>query len=407
MKILWVKGGGLVPPDTGGKIRSYNLLRELAQKHSVTYFGFHDARENDAQLKLSEMVERAVCVPLALPSPKSGRELVEYARSFFGRTPYGVHKFCRPQVPGQLRKVLAEQSFDVVVCDFLLPAPVIPWDIPTPKVLFAHNVEAMIWKRHYNVSRNPLWKLMSWREWKMTERLEREYTGRADQVIAVSDADRDVFAQWISAEKLSVVPTGVDSSYFEPSDVEALPNSLIFTGSMDWLPNEDSMNYFIEQILPLIRTQIPEVRLRIVGRRPSKRLQALAARHANIHLTGWVEDVRPHLSEAAVAIVPLRIGGGTRLKIFEAMAMAKPVVSTTLGAEGLPVEHGENIVLADTPVDFAGEVVGLLRNPARAREIGLAAHRLVKERYSWAAVARQFGEILERVLERASVVSNS
>jgi glycosyltransferase involved in cell wall biosynthesis len=203
---------------------------------------------------------------------------------------------------------------------------------------------------------------------------------------------------------LTVVPTGVDVEYFRPLDDE-IENTLVFTGSMDWLPNEDGICYFAQEILPKIRREIPNVKLNIVGRKPSARLQALARGDVNhIHLTGWVDDIRPHLGQGAVCVVPLRIGSGTRLKIFEAMAMAKAVVSTTIGAEGLPVQHGSEILLADTPDAFAESVVILLRDNARRKTLGRAARELVESKYSWASVARQFALALEKALPRPAVV---
>jgi glycosyltransferase involved in cell wall biosynthesis len=306
-------------------------------------------------------------------------------------------KYCRPVVRRELNSMLQQEQFDVILCDFLFAAPALPWDFPCPKVLFTHNVEAMIWKRHYQVARNPLWKALSWREWKTMERAERQYLKRADHVLAVSETDRDHFLNYLPPSKLTIVPTGVDVEFFQPLRDQEEPDSLVFTGSMDWLPNEDGIFYFIEKVLPRIREQVPEVSLQVVGRKPSARLKQLAVGEKNVQVTGWVEDIRPYLARSAVCIVPLRIGGGTRLKIFEAMAMAKAVVSTTIGAEGLPVRHGESILLADDPEDFARQTVELLRDPERRNRIGTAAHKMVTEKYSWAQVADGFAQVLERV----------
>jgi sugar transferase (PEP-CTERM/EpsH1 system associated) len=404
MNILWTKAGGLLPLDSGGKIRSFHILRELARNHRVTYFGFHAEQENAAQRELEHIFDGVICVPLHLPKAKSASELLEYAGGVFSSQPYNIRKYCRPEVVRELRNLLASSKFDVLVCDFLVPAGAVPWELPIPKVLFTHNVEALIWKRHYEVAHNPLWKLLSWREWKAMSRAERTYLQKADHVLAVSSTDRDCFAEIIPSSKLTVVPTGVDVEYFRPLDDE-IENTLVFTGSMDWLPNEDGICYFAQEILPKIRREIPNVKLNIVGRKPSARLQALARGDVNhIHLTGWVDDIRPHLGQGAVCVVPLRIGSGTRLKIFEAMAMAKAVVSTTIGAEGLPVQHGSEILLADTPDAFAESVVILLRDNARRKTLGRAARELVESKYSWASVARQFALALEKALPRPAVV---
>jgi sugar transferase (PEP-CTERM/EpsH1 system associated) len=394
MKVLWVKAGGLVPPDTGGKIRSYNILRELARQHSVTFFSFYAAHDSDLHPDLKDIFDRVVCVPLRLPAPKSLAEMRDYGIRWLSSEPYSITKYCRPDVRHRLHALLKQETYDVILCDFIFAAGVIPWDWPTPKVLFTHNVEATIWRRHYEVATNPIWKAISWWEWRKMEAAERRYLRLADRVLTVSETDRDAFAAFLDPGKLTMIPTGVDVDYFQPVPVEETPNSLVFTGSMDWLPNEDAILYFVDAILPLIKQQCPEVSLEVVGRSPSRKLQALAETEKSMRLTGWVEDIRPFVARDSICIVPLRIGGGTRLKIFEAMAMGKAVVSTSVGAEGLPVQSGENILLADTPNDFADSVVSLLRDANERRRLGTSARALVQEKYSWPRVAESFARTL-------------
>jgi sugar transferase (PEP-CTERM/EpsH1 system associated) len=407
MKILWVKAGGLVPTDTGGKIRSYNILRELARHHSVTLFSFYASHPNDIHPELKSIFQRVVCLPLDLPAPKSFGEFLDYGIHLFSLDPYNITKFCRPQVRRELHHLLELETYDVIVCDFLVPAGVIPWDSSCPKVLFTHNVEAIIWRRHYEVARNPFWKALSWREWKTMDSAERKYLQRADHVLAVSDNDRDEFLKFLDPSRISVIPTGVDVDYFKPIPEREASDSLVFTGSMDWLPNEDGIFYFVKEILPLIRQQVPGVSLCVVGRKPSRRLQELALAEAPIDITRWVDDVRPYLARGAVCIVPLRIGGGTRLKIFEAMAMAKPIVSTSIGAEGLPVRNAEHLLLADEPKKFADSVISLLRDSDRRKQMGLAARKLVEENYSWTQVANMFAAVLTNVVSRSRLPNSS
>ena len=407
MKILWVKAGGLVPPDTGGKIRSYNILRELARQHSITFFSFYQSHDGDQHPSLKDLFDRVECVPLSLPKPKSRSELGDYIVGLFSSEPYGISKYCRPEVRRRLQALLDEENFDVILCDFMAAAATIPWNWPTPKILFTHNVEATIWRRHYEVAGNPLWKAISWWEWRRMDAAERRYLRLADHVLAVSEADQKAFAPFVGQGKVTVVPTGVDVEYFHVMSMEEAANSLVFIGSMDWLPNEDAVLYFAEAILPLVKEQCPEVSLHIVGRSPSPKLRALADTERNIRLTGRVEDVRPFVAQASICIVPLRIGGGTRLKIFEAMAMGKAVVSTSVGAEGLPVQAGENILLADTPRDFANSVIALLHDPNGRRRLGASARTLVEEKYSWRKVAETFARTLEGVKMRSARSASS
>ena len=203
------------------------------------------------------------------------------------------------------------------------------WKTPPPTILFTHNVEAQVWERHYKVTTNPLVKAACWLESRALAGAERRYVELADHVLAVSENDRAFFLQYVDASRISVIPTGVDTEYFQPSPEPEQPDTMVFTGTMDWMPNEDGVAYFADKIFPLIRHEIPDAAFWAVGRRPPRRIQALAS--GSVVVTGAVEDIRPYLGKAAVCVVPLRSGSGTRIKIFEAMAMGKAVVSTTHG----------------------------------------------------------------------------
>ena len=398
MKILWVKAGGLAPLDTGGKIRSYHILKELARNHDVTLFTFYAELLDDPHPELKSIFSRVEAIPLKLPRPKSVREGLWYLSRIFSNQPYSVAKFCRPEVKRRLRRLLSQESPDVILCDFLMPAPIIPWEFPAPKVVFTHNVEAQIWQRHYQTTQSPVWKAVAWREYRTMERMEQKYLKKADHVLAVSDPDRDFFCRFIDSSKVSVIPTGVDTDYFHPGAGSEIPGRLVFTGSMDWMPNEDGIVYFVQEILPLIRQQAPGTTVCIAGRRPSERLRTMAGAVPGVEITGRVEDIRSYVHQAAVYIVPLRIGGGTRLKIFEAMAMGKAVVSTTIGAEGLPVEDQQDILLADGPPKFADAVLQLLRSPGLRAQVGMAARALVENGYSWASTGARFAKALQGVI---------
>lgn len=399
MKILWAKSGTLVPPDSGGTIRSFNLLKELAREHEITLFLFYGAHANDRHDELKKLFANVITVPMQLPQKKRGvAEALAYASSFLSPWPYSVSKYCRPEASARLREVVKSGKFDVVVCDFLFATKAIPWDLPVPKVLFTHNVEEMIWRRSFELARNPVWRVVAWREYRRMAAVERRYVALADQVLAVSENDRSHFVTYTDPRKITVVPTGVDIEYFQPMTLEEKPNSTVFTGSMDWLANEDAIFYLHEAILPKIRRQIPEAEAWVVGRSPSQKLRDLGKQGAGVRVTGAVEDIRPFVAASPVYVVPMRIGGGTRIKIFEAMAMGKAVVSTTVGAEGLPVTHGKDIILADTPEEFAAQVIRLLKDNAARQSIGAAARRLVEENYSWRAVVRSFDEVLQKAV---------
>ncbi|MGH9515740.1 MAG: glycosyltransferase [Terriglobales bacterium] len=402
MKILWVKAGGLVPPDIGGKIRSYSIVKELAKIHEVTLFNFYAAHSDDVHSGLKPMFDQVVNLPLPIATNRGLGELASFARNMFSSSPHTVSKYCRAEVKTRMRDLLGSQRFDVIICDFVVAAAAIPWEVTCPKVIFTHNVEALIWKRHFEVSRNPVWKMASWGEYQKMIRFEKHFLNKSDHVLTVSEADKDFFSDFVDRSKMTVISTGVDTEYFRPDNGNEQPNSLVFTGSMDWMPNEDGVLYFMDSILPLIRQAIPEVSFTIVGRKPSEKLRAAAASEPGVHVTGTVDDIRPYVREGSVYVVPLRIGSGTRLKIFEAMAMGKPIVSTTLGAEGLPIRDGVDIAIADRPEEFSRKVCALLRDPDARRRLGSAARQLVEQHYSWSSVAAEFDDVLRRVVPLSS-----
>jgi polysaccharide biosynthesis protein PslH len=340
---------------------------------------------------------------LDLPRKMGVSDFLNYGRKVFSSKPYTLNNYCRGKAVRALEELLKSESFDLVVADFLNAAGLLPERLQIPVVIFTHNVEALIFRRHWEVSQNPLWKAMYWYEYKRTEHIERKYLSKASHVLAVSQTDKDYFAGFMDPQKITVIPTGVDTDFFKPSKgAEVHPNSLVFTGSMDWAPNEDGILYFVERVLPLVREQIPDVTLQVVGRSPSQRVRSLMDIDTNIRVTGRVEDIRPYVQQASVYIVPLRVGSGTRLKIFEAMSMAKPVVSTSVGAEGLPVTHGKNILLADDPAVFASNIVSLLQNSTDRERLGQEARNLVEKNYGWSSVADQFRKVLATVCTRAS-----
>jgi polysaccharide biosynthesis protein PslH len=400
MRILWLKSDLLLPLDKGGKLRTWHLLRHLAKRHDITYLSFAEPGQPAADRDgMSEVAQRVETVPLADAPKGSLRFYASAAMHVLDPLPYAVAKYRSAAFRERLDALLDEQAFDLVVCDFLVPAVNLPKRLPCPAVIFTHNVESDIWRRHAETKSGPLMRLLYGMQYRRMLRFEARTLRRFDGVLAVSDADRQSFARLYPnaiTGPVHVVQTGVDTDYFTPSPEPPRASQIVFTGSMDWLPNEDAMQYFCEHVLPLIRAEVPEVRLSIVGRAPTPAVRKLAV-DAAVHVTGRVDDVRPFVRDAAVYVVPLRIGGGTRLKIFEAMAMGKAVVSTTVGAEGLPVTSGEHLMLADDPVSFARAVVRLMRNESKREHLGNAARSLVLDRYDWSAVAGSMEDALERI----------
>ena len=397
MRILWLKADLLLPLDKGGKLRTWHLMRHLKHRHHITYVSFANPSAPAAHVSgMSEVADRVITIPRVDAPKASARFYAGAAMRLFDPLPYAVGNYRSRAYRNAVAALFAKESFDLVVCDFLPPSVNLEWPLPCPSVLFTHNVESDIWRRHAETQTSAPARFLYNVQHRRMLRYEAAAIHRFDGVLAVSDADRKTFAGLYpnaARRPIRVVPTGVDTAFFTPDDTPAPGPSLVFTGSMDWLPNEDAMLYFCREILPLIRAEEPEVTLSIVGRAPTPAVRRLAGDPA-ISVTGRVDDVRPHVRGGAVYVVPLRIGGGTRLKIFEAMAMGKAVVSTSVGAEGLPVTDGEHVLLADEPRRFAQSVVRLLRDTGRRRELERAARTLVVDHYDWAAAGRELDAAL-------------
>lgn len=397
MKILWVKAGGLVPLDTGGKIRSYQTLEDLSRRHEITLYTFYEAHPDDVHDELRDIFTRVVARPLELPRRRTLADYALFARLMLSGNSYSMGKYYLPHIREELTEFCLNGDFDVIVCDFIVPAGILPWSGASPVVLFTHNVEAEIWQRHFHLAGNPVHKAAFWLEYQALARKERKYAQLADHVIAVSRQNADHFQRFAPEGGVSLVPTGVDTEYFRPDpSTSEVATDIVFTGSMDWLPNEDCVSYCVERILPLIRNQVPNVRFWAVGRNPSAALRRLADGD-RVVVTGTVDDVRPYLHRASAFVVPMRAGSGTRLKILEAMASGMAVVSSSIGAEGLPVTHDEDVLLADEPEEFASAVISLLADIERRRDLGKAARRLVEQKCSWNAVGAEFERILRQV----------
>ncbi len=400
LRILWLKTELLHPVDKGGRIRTYNMLKELRREHHITYLALDDGSSNDAARKSTEeYCHELVCLPHKQREKFSAGFYLDLLTNLGSQYPYAIRKYESPLMRKEIVERTAAGSVDVVICDFLAPAINVPRTLPCPSILFQHNVEAMIWKRHFEVQTNPMKKNFLRGQWRKMEKFESEMCRRFDSVVAVSREDRELMQKVYSADAVFDVPTGVDVDFFTPSGREQTDQyNVVFTGSMDWLPNEDGIRYFTDQILPIIRKSIPEMSLTVVGRNPYPGLLELSKRDPSVVVTGRVDDVRPYMERAAAYVVPLRVGGGTRLKIFEAMAMEKAIVSTTIGAEGLPVSDGNELRIADTPEDFATALVELLKTPDLARAMGHRAGEIVREKFGWAGVAKRFAEICEATL---------
>jgi polysaccharide biosynthesis protein PslH len=396
MRILWVKAGKLLPVDTGGKIRSFNILRELAQNNDLTLLTYYGGkRDKDYEDEIQDRFPGAVTIHTAANDTTGLERALDYLRRLLRRAPYAVTKFHSPDVAQWVKQGMGDHRFDVAVCDFLSATLNFPERLELPTVLFQHNVESILWRRQAAHEPNHIQRLAFKIEAAKMGRYERRAVNRFHHIIAVSDQDREQMACMTEAARISVVPTGVDLKQFTTTlGVRASRPLIVFVGSMDWEANIDGVDFFCRDVWPQVKRAVPAAELRLVGRNPHARVARWA--DDSIEVTGTVPSVIEHYEEAMINIVPLRIGGGTRLKIYEAMAMRKATVSTAIGAEGLDIEDGHDILLADDATGFAEAIIKLVRDDGLRRRIEDAAARKAAE-YDWSIIAGRFAEILSHV----------
>jgi polysaccharide biosynthesis protein PslH len=390
MRILWIKTELLHPIDKGGRIRTYQILRSLARQHHVTYLCLDDGlAAPDAIERAREYAQHVVVVPFRPPARMSLRFFADLLRNLFSSLPYAIARYGSPALRQQLLRLAG--GADLVICDFLMSTVNMPDSLAASAVLFQHNVEAVIWQRHVSVPQSAVRRAYMRLQWQRTRRYEAQQCRRFAHVITVSPSDADFIRREYAATSVGYVPTGVDIEYFSVSRPRRRESrELVFVGSMDWMPNDDGIRWFAADIFARIQERVADARLVVVGRSPSPGLRALAARNPAIEVTGTVADVRPYLERAAISVVPLRVAGGTRLKIYEAMAMGVPVVSTGIGAEGLPLGNGEHLLIADTAEEQVSAICALLSDQARADLLAANALRHVHAHCSWDAVAEGF-----------------
>jgi len=392
MKILWVKTDFLHPTTRGGQIRTLELLRCLHRRHEIHYIAFNDPHEPEGLRRAGEYCSKAYPIDYQLVDKASPAFLVELIAGLFSRMPVTIQRCRSAKMRAEIERLIQQEHFDCIVCDFLSPAPNLP--NLSSCVLFQHNVETVIWQRRTEHASDWLRRLYLNLQAERMFRYEGEICREARKVIAVSETDAALMRHWFGVKHADAVPTGVDADYFEVQGPVPPAADLVFVGSLDWAPNIDGIDWFQREVLPLILKCKPECSIAIVGRKPPRAIQELSNRYPSIQVTGTVPDVRPWLWGSKVSIVPLRVGGGTRLKIFEAMAAGIPVVSTTVGAEGLGARDGDTIRIADSAEDFAAACIALLDDVTERERLRGRALQMVRDRYSWEAVASAFEKLL-------------
>lgn len=391
MKILLVTPT-LPVPNSGGNTRVYNLIKYIATHHQVTVLSFIKPAEQEWLPLLQPLCANLELIPFSgFPVASKWRNrLLGWRQILFSQRPRYVHTFPVEAMRPSLQKLLAQYDFDLVIFETLYLVELVNEVDGTPILLGQQNVESDIQKRAYEIAANPIHR---WRDklmWRKLYQFEKRYVQQFSACLAVSERDAALMCQMSPQTEVHIVPNGVDCLHFQPQPAtEREENKLLFFGTLNYGPNVEGLLWFVQEIWTHISTKRPKVILEIMGINPVQEIVALA-QHSSIHLVGFVPDVREKLWTTTICVVPLLTGGGTRLKILEALAAGCPVVSTTVGAEGLDLEDGRHLLLGDTAEEFAAQVLTLLDSPAQRHSLGQEGQQAVVRQYDWATIGQQF-----------------
>ncbi len=409
MKILWVNPRPLYPMDTGGRKRTHSMLCEIARQHEVTAIALKpDGEDLHPDEQAAPYAQEKVWVPWREARRGSLGFFAKLLKNFLASPyPYTLEKYKFAPLEKEILRLVREREFDLAVCDFLFPAPnfaSIHQSANAPAtVLFQHNIEAQIWQRMAGGKRNPLAGIYFRNQARRMADCERRLCELFDGVVTVSPEDSGIARDEYGLDNvLGHVPTGVDADYFAPPEGSESGDGITigFLGSMDWLPNIEAVRWFAEAIYPSVKQRIKNVRWVVIGRRPPSAIRSLADTDPSIEVTGTVDDVRPHLHRCDLLVVPLLSGGGTRIKIMEALAAGLPTVSTTVGAEGLGLIDGTHLLVADESGDFSNAVVRLAEDAKLRLSLGDSGAKLVRSEHSWARAAEAFMNHCEKLLDQ-------
>jgi polysaccharide biosynthesis protein PslH len=396
------------PPDGGALIRSFHTLRLLSQEYEVTALCFFRkaSRASEDAIRLGkEGLEEFARDVEVFPIPQESsrvRLVVDHLRSVLGGRAYTRWAYESGDFRNRLEHLISTREFSVIHMDSLDLVGYLPALKGRQVVVAHHNVESSLLARRAD-SEDAFRRRYLRLQARLTAREERIWCPRVALNVTVSDEDRKALANLAPESRIVVAPNGVDTAAFLPSD-EVPDQEIVFVGGHTWFPNRDGMEFFAESILPLVRKSHPEVRVTWVGRARQPIVDAMAAK--GVEMTGYVDDIRPYVSRAKCFIVPLRVGGGTRLKILDAWALGKALVSTSAGCEGLVKRHGENILIADSPQDFAAAVGKVLDDDALRRRLEEGGRRTVEEHYDWSAIGVPMLDEYRRLTEVGSALKS-
>jgi glycosyltransferase involved in cell wall biosynthesis len=396
MRVVILDGDVSYPPTSGKRLRTLNLMLQLAGRHRVTYLARSTSRDGQAWAAREYLQDHGIDVRLVddpLPAKSGLGFCARLAANLASPMPYSVASHQSRKMRDAVNQLAAHEPIDLWQCEWSGYLTTLRDQPIAKRLLVAHNVDSLIWRRYYEVERGALRRWYVRQQWRKFAAFERTVFHQAGRVVAVTEDDARLLKRQFGVEQVDVVDNGIDFQWCASARGDRQPNQYLFLGSLDWRPNQDAVRCLLDDIVPRVNQQLPGARLLIVGRNPPSWLIRRVRQTAQVDLHADVPDVRPYLAESSAMIVPLRIGGGSRLKILEALAAGLPVISTAIGAEGLKLVAGEHYWQADTVDELVAATINCLCQPASANAVAQAGRLVVQLQYDWATLAERLHEI--------------
>ena len=397
MKVLFLTQVLPYPLDSGPKIRGYYVLRQLVTEHEVTLVSFIRTEQEIQQADhLKEYCAELRFVPLVRSRLRDSYHMI---RSLLSSRPFVIQRDQSAPMQRLLQGLASAETYDVVHADQINMAQYALGIPARHRILDAHNA---VWKIVRRLCQGTAWGLrrsLLELEWRKMQRYERSVCRRFDQIVCVSNEDRSALAGTASEDRrMHVIPIAVDTATLPRLERRRDSQRIISVGTMFWPPNVEGLLWFVHRVYPLIRREIPEASLQIIGARPTAEIASLPQTDSSIEVLGYVEDIAAHLGHSAVFIVPLKSGGGMRVKILDAWARGIPIVSTSVGCEGIEkATHGENVLIGDGPVEFADHVVKLIQNASLSERLVSNGRRTAETSYDWRSVYKSYGRLYKEL----------